>query len=135
MTDIDKDRVATRLRERADEIARRRAQFQRDDIEDDVAFRDEELSDYDQHDADTGTEMHEQELDETTDLILAEEERQVKLAQERLAEGTYGKCIDCGRDIPPERLEAVPEAIRCIDDQRRYEGELRARGGPRPRTV
>src|SRR5439155_977478 len=130
VTEIDKQHVETRLRERAEEIARRRRQFQQDDIEDDTAQRNEELSDYDQHPADTGTEMHEQELDETTDIILADEERQVKLAQERLADGLYGKCVDCGRDIPPERLEAVPEAIRCIDDQRRYEGELRARGGP-----
>ena len=42
----------------------------------------------------------------------------------------YGICIDCGEEIPAERLEAVPEAIRCIADQNRYEGELRARGGP-----
>jgi RNA polymerase-binding transcription factor DksA len=130
VTEIDKERVASRLSERADEIARRRKQFHRDDIEGDTATRNEELADYDQHPADTGTEMHEQELDETTDMILADEERQVKLAQERLADGLYGKCVDCGREIPAERLEAVPEAIRCIDDQRRYEAELRARGGP-----
>ena len=92
-----------------------------------------ELADYDQHPADSGTEMHEQELDETTDMILADEAEQVELALQRLAEGTYGTCIDCGREIPPERLEAVPEAIRCIDDQRRYEGELRERRpGPPP---
>ena len=47
-----------------------------------------------------------------------------------LAEGLYGTCVDCGKEIQAERLEAVPEAIRCIDDQRRYEAQLRARGGP-----
>lgn len=124
MTEIDTDRVAQRLRERAEEIARRRAQIQSAE----EGMREGELADYDQHPADTGTEMHEQELDETTVMILDEEMGQVQLAQQRLAEGQYGKCIDCGRDIPSERLKAVPEAVRCIEDQRRYEGELRARG-------
>ena len=48
------------------------------------------------------------------------------MALQRLDEGTYGICIDCGEDIPAERLEAIPEAIRCIDDQKRYDAELRA---------
>jgi DnaK suppressor protein len=35
-------------------------------------------------------------------------------AVERLAEGTYGLCSNCGAEIPPERLEALPEAVLCI---------------------
>jgi len=129
VTEIDKQAIEARLRERAEEIAsRRRAVHSAEE-----GMREGELADYDQHPADSGTEMHEQELDETTDMILADEAEQVELALQRLAEGTYGTCIDCGREIPPERLEAVPEAIRCIDDQRRYEGELRERRpGPPP---
>jgi RNA polymerase-binding transcription factor DksA len=124
---IDREKVAARLREREEEIARRRAQL----VESEDGMRDNELADYDQHPADQGTETYEQELDETTDILLADEARTVEIAQERLAEGTYGKCVECGKDIPPERLEAIPEAIRCIEDQNRYEAELRARGGPR----
>ena len=128
MTQYDKDAVEKRLRERAEEIARRRRQLRADDR----GLREGgDLADYDQHPADTGTETFEQEIDETTDLLLAEEARQVELAQQRLAQGTYGKCIDCGRDIPAARLEAIPESIRCIDDQRRYEGWLRESGPPR----
>ena len=44
-------------------------------------------------------------------------------------EGRYGVCVDCGKEIPPERLEAAPESIRCVDDQRRFEALLRQRGG------
>lgn len=124
MTEIDTARVAERLAERAEEIKRRRTQI----ASAEEGMREGELADYDQHPADTGTEMHEQELDETTDLILADELEQVEIAQGRLEQGEYGKCVDCGRDIPPERLDAVPEAVRCIDDQRRYEGGMGARG-------
>ncbi len=126
MATIDKDKVEARLRERADEIAERRRQI-------DAAgenMQAGELADYDQHPADQGTETFEQELDETTKMILEEELRQVQIARQRLEEGQYGICVDCGKEIPPERLEAIPEAIRCIDDQNRYEAQLRARGGP-----
>ena len=91
---------------------------------------DTELADYDQHPADEGTETHEQQLDETTDFMLAAEADNVETALDRLAKGDYGKCVDCGKDIPRERLEAIPEAVRCIEDQARYEATLKARGMP-----
>ncbi|MGQ0678545.1 MAG: TraR/DksA family transcriptional regulator [Actinomycetota bacterium] len=35
-------------------------------------------------------------------------------ALHRVDSGTYGKCESCGKDIPPERLEAIPAASMCI---------------------
>jgi RNA polymerase-binding transcription factor DksA len=35
-------------------------------------------------------------------------------AMARLADGTYGRCLQCGRPIPPERLEALPAAETCV---------------------
>ncbi|NMV12788.1 TraR/DksA family transcriptional regulator, partial [Vibrio parahaemolyticus] len=35
-------------------------------------------------------------------------------ARRRMAEGTYGECIDCGRDIALERLRVQPSSLRCI---------------------
>ncbi|RMH58155.1 MAG: TraR/DksA family transcriptional regulator [Bacteroidetes bacterium] len=35
-------------------------------------------------------------------------------ALERIADGTYGQCIRCGRPIPRGRLEVMPEARVCI---------------------
>lgn len=32
----------------------------------------------------------------------------------KLEEGTYGRCEVCGDPIPADRLEAVPEATRCV---------------------
>jgi DnaK suppressor protein len=131
LTDYDRDEVEARLKQRAEEIARRRQRLRASD----AGLREGgDLADYDQHPADTGTETFEEELDETTDMLLAEEARQVDLALQRLADGSYGTCADCGREIPPERLAAIPESIRCIDDQRRYEGQLRE-SGPPPQDV
>ncbi len=39
----------------------------------------------------------------------------------RLDAGTYGECIDCGKDIAPARLAATPEAPRCIHCQEKVE--------------
>jgi DnaK suppressor protein len=33
----------------------------------------------------------------------------------KIAEGSYGRCDRCGRRITAERLEAVPQAVWCID--------------------
>ena len=127
MTEFDRAEVEARLRKRADEIAERRRKLRAGD----EALREGgDLADYDQHPADTGTETFEQELDETTDMLLADEAEQVETALQRLAEGTYGKCVVCGKEIPAERLRAIPESIRCIEDQRRYEGQLREAGPP-----
>lgn len=40
---------------------------------------------------------------------------QVEEALERMEEGTYGICVDCGEEINPARLEARPLSIRCVD--------------------
>ena len=45
-------------------------------------------------------------------LVLVDE------ALARLDDGTFGTCVRCGNPIPPERLEALPWAARCIDCQR-----------------
>src|SRR5688500_12401707 len=47
--------------------------------------------------------------------------RQLDAARSRIEEGSYGECIQCGRDIQFERLRANPSALRCIDCQTLYE--------------
>jgi DnaK suppressor protein len=54
------------------------------------------------------------------EVIEAQRER-VTDALARIEAGTYGICIDCGEVIPDERLEAMPEAARCIKDQAKFE--------------
>jgi len=42
---------------------------------------------------------------------------QVDAALARLADGTFGRCVRCGRDIAAARLEALPWAAHCIGCQ------------------
>ena len=42
-------------------------------------------------------------------------------ALQRIAAGTYGECTDCGVEIPAARLQATPEAPRCIACQEQVE--------------
>ena len=59
---------------------------------------------------------------EHVDLQRDEKElRAIQQAQERMADGSYGSCIDCGQPIPFERLKAQPSALRCIVCQTRFE--------------
>lgn len=51
----------------------------------------------------------------------AAEVRDINAAEARIAAGTYGVCVDCGRRIGRQRLEAYPTAKRCIEDQQRRE--------------
>lgn len=46
----------------------------------------------------------------------------IEHAQQRLLQGSYGVCLDCGEEIPRERLFAQPTAIRCTACQVAFEG-------------
>ncbi len=46
----------------------------------------------------------------------------VEQALRRMDDGTYGKCIDCGRKIPAARLEALPYTPFCTECARKAEG-------------
>lgn len=47
--------------------------------------------------------------------------RQIEAAQQRMADGVYGKCVECETDIPLERLKVQPMAERCAPCQEMYE--------------
>jgi RNA polymerase-binding protein DksA len=57
------------------------------------------------------------------DLALRDHNRQlieaVDAALARLAAGTYGICVACGKPISAARLEALPAAAQCIDCQKK----------------
>jgi DnaK suppressor protein len=54
--------------------------------------------------------------------------QQVRDALRRIDEGTYGKCLVCGRPIEEKRLEAVPWAAYDVQHQAQVD---RAQGRPR----
>jgi len=56
---------------------------------------------------------------------------QIDAALSRIDAGTYGECIDCGDNIPRERLRALPYALRDADcESRREAEELGTKGLP-----
>lgn len=51
---------------------------------------------------------------EGIDEALRSEIRQIGFALQRIENGTYGSCAQCGKEIGAERLKARPIATRCI---------------------
>lgn len=84
-----------------------------------------ELSSADQHQADVGTETFNRERDLSIYERVQAELADVEHALHRLEEGTYGTCEACGRPIDEDRLEAMPAARLCLEDQAVAEREAR----------
>ncbi len=57
-------------------------------------------------------------LGDNAEQVISE----IDAALERIEDGRYGTCSDCGEEIPRARLEANPWASLCIDCKRRAEG-------------
>jgi RNA polymerase-binding transcription factor DksA len=74
-----------------------------------------ELSSFDQHQGDLGTETFEREKDFSLLEQLEAEIGDLDAALRKIDEGTYGICEVCGKEIEPERLEAVPGTRTCIE--------------------
>lgn len=72
-----------------------------------------ELSSYDNHPADEGTDLYEREKDIALEEHYKLELGNINQALETMENGTYGKCQVCGKEIPIERLEALPNTIFC----------------------
>ncbi len=71
--------------------------------------------------ADAASQLYEEEFDEGQADDLRAELAAVERAEGRLIEGTYGRSIESGEEIPDERLEAVPRAERTAEEQARFE--------------
>ena len=68
----------------------------------------------------TGEDENASEVEEYTDNLALEStlEKQLKdvsAALEKIESGNYGKCENCGSDIPIERLKAYPGAKKCLN--------------------
>jgi DnaK suppressor protein len=116
MTVPDEGRLAT-LRE---ELERQRTDLRRE-IEDHGADPD---SDEVAFDADAGFSDRSHSTEERSRTIavvraLRSNLHDVDRAIEKMDAGTYGICERCGNPIGPERLEAIPWALLCIDCKRK----------------
>jgi DnaK suppressor protein len=68
-----------------------------------------------QHLADVATETYDRELGDSLEENSEQVLGGIDAALQRIDEGTYGICTNCGKQIPEERLEALPWASLCID--------------------
>src|SRR5213594_4939665 len=53
--------------------------------------------------------------------LLVERVNRLSAALDRLSEGEYGTCVECGEEISPARLRAMPEVQTCVRCQDRIE--------------
>ena len=120
LTAADRDALATRLeamkRSVLDEIRDTAA-----DVESNLKPQNHDVQSHDD----------EAEAERFGDVRFAEMEidrtrlHDIEQAQQRMVDGHYGICLDCGEDIPRERLMALPTAIRCAACQAAAESSAR----------
>ncbi len=95
---------------------------QRSSARQEESRRGSELSGVDQHQADSGSELLEQEVDASMLISLDAELAELDAALGRLDSGAYGRCEWCGSAIGDDRLRAVPATRFCADHERLAEG-------------
>ncbi|NJD03662.1 MAG: conjugal transfer protein TraR [Ruminiclostridium sp.] len=74
-----------------------------------------ELSNYDNHPAELGTELFQAEFNSALKVHEEHLLKDIKDAIKRIDDNRFGKCALCGKDIGAERLEAIPYTRLCID--------------------
>ncbi|MFD6441469.1 TraR/DksA C4-type zinc finger protein [Peribacillus sp. NPDC060186] len=74
-----------------------------------------ELTSYDNHPADLGTELFEMERNQALEDPAQSEIKKVEEALNAIKVGSYGHCKTCDTEIPFERLEALPTTLYCVE--------------------
>jgi RNA polymerase-binding transcription factor DksA len=107
-------------------VARKRLEEMRDDLDRSIAILAGERSGslagagYSQDPGDAGTSLSEADRTEAV-LDSARGQRDAVLAAlARIEQNTYGRCTDCGKQIPEGRLDARPDASRCVSCQSKH---------------
>ncbi len=127
-TGLDREFIQ-RQKQRLEEL---RAQFLRvrDGLEEDQRSLAEAEEDFTEHDSgDMSQSVFTREVDATVEEQVERRLQHVERALQKIEEGTYGLSDESGDPIPKGRLEAVPEAIRTVEEQQRSRETYRHRGG------
>ncbi|WP_248926586.1 TraR/DksA C4-type zinc finger protein [Paenibacillus hamazuiensis] len=74
-----------------------------------------ELSAYDNHPADLGSEVFERAKDNALNENSEQQLDDIHLALSHIESGDYGNCVTCGKPIPFERLKAIPTTLYCYE--------------------
>ena len=100
---IDMNKARARLEEQLSELEQRLARIQGDLAEPPEADWSERA-----------VQLEDDEALEGQAVLVRREIASTRHALERVEEGSYGECVQCGDDISEQRLEARPEATLCI---------------------
>src|SRR5699024_8306267 len=92
----------------------------------------DEASFTDNHLADSATEYVDRQTHIAEDHLNDEQLKEVNEALNRIEEGTYGICVDTGKDIPFERLKAIPYAKRTVQAEENHQKQSPANKGEDP---
>jgi DnaK suppressor protein len=75
---------------------------------------------YPQDSADAGSMLSEADRTEAILDSARSQRDEVLAALARIDDSTYGQCVDCGHEIPEGRLDARPDAARCVGCQAKW---------------
>ena len=115
------DAQRQRLIDLRDELTRLRDGLDEDEVELEGGG-----DDYSETDSgDMSQSIFDREMDASVGEGVERRLREVARALQKIEEGSYGVCDDTDEEIPRGRLEAVPEAIRTVEAQQRFERERR----------
>ena len=107
-------------------VARKRLEEMRDDLDRSISILQSERpaplagEGYPQDSADAGSTLSETDRTEAILHSARGQRDEVLAALARIEDNSYGRCIDCGGDIPEGRLEARPDAARCVGCQAKH---------------
>ena len=73
------------------------------------------------HMADVGSDNFEQEFTLSLMANVEQSLEQIGAALERIHDGTFGRCEECGEAIPKARLEVLPYTRYCVGCARKFE--------------
>ena len=107
----EKERIEAELRQMEEE---NRVAYESGDLAGDDNFEDQI--------GDSASITFERERDFSLENNLRDLLAQVNKALQRIKDGNYGICLDCGQPIAGERLEAIPYTELCINCQKKREG-------------
>jgi DnaK suppressor protein len=110
-----------RLIDLRDELTRLRDGLDEDEVE--LEGGGDDFSETDS--GDMSQSIFDREMDASVGEGIERRLGEVGRALQKIEDGTYGVCDDTGEEIPKGRLEAVPEAVRTVEAQQRFERERR----------
>jgi len=107
-------------------VARKRLEEMRDDLDRSISILQGERpgpvagEGYPQDSADAGSTLSEADRTEAILHSARNQRDEVLAALARIDNDTYGQCVGCGQEIPEGRLDARPDAARCVTCQSKY---------------